>query len=120
MKNVTLGTLLVNLILISIQQSYAQAVDTLSKQEIADAITDNARKSLFPNKLVFNTKDGRTQEGLVTYTFDQKVHQDMAKVYLRYQPDYACFVAVDVETGAILNLTSFVKSGEEWLSLIHI
>ena len=118
MKNVTLGTLLVNLILISIQQSYAQAVDTLSKQEIADAITDNARKSLFPNKLVFNTKDGRTQEGLVTYTFDQKVHQDMAKVYLRYQPDYACFVAVDVETGAILNLTSFVKSGEEWDNLV--
>ena len=36
----------------------------------------------------------------------------------RYQPDYACFVALDAETGAILNLTSFVKSDEEWDNLV--
>jgi cell division protein FtsI/penicillin-binding protein 2 len=42
----------------------------------------------------------------------------MASVYLKYQPDYACFVAIDVETGAILNLTSFVKSGEQWDNLV--
>lgn len=100
------------------QPTYAQSIGALTKEEVADAITDNARQNLFPNKLVFNSKDGRSQEGYVSYTFDKNVHQDMAKVYLQYQPDYACFVAIDVETGAILNLTSFVKSGEDWDNLV--
>ncbi|MDB4512230.1 penicillin-binding transpeptidase domain-containing protein [Arenicella sp.] len=100
------------------QQSFAQAENVLTKAKIAEAVTDNARKNLFPNKLMFETSDGDSVEGYVRYTFDQKVHQDMAKVYLQYQPDYACFVAIDVETGAILNLTSFVKSGEEWDNLV--
>ncbi len=54
----------------------------------------------------------------VRYTFSSSLHQDMANVYLKYQPDYACFVALDVETGAILNLTSFVKSDEQWENLV--
>lgn len=111
-------TLVFCLLLMSVQQASAQAINSLTKTEVADAITDNARKNLFPNILEFSKQDGRTQDGYVTYTFDKAVHEDMAKVYLQYQPDYACFVAIDVETGAILNLTSFVKSGEDWENLV--
>jgi len=96
----------------------AQESNRLSKQEIAKAITDGAVKSEFPNKLLFESRNGDQQVGHVQYTFDQNFHADMAKVYLQYKPDYAGFVAIDVETGAILNLTSFVKSGEDWDNLV--
>jgi cell division protein FtsI/penicillin-binding protein 2 len=92
--------------------------DTISKQSVADALTDSAKQSQFPNVLEFDTSAGKKKSGIVEYTFDPKVHNDMASVYLKYQPDYACFVAIDVETGAILNLTSFVKSGEQWDNLV--
>jgi len=77
-----------------------------------------AKKNRFPNKLEFTSEGGDTKNGIVEYTFDPAVHADMADVYLRYQPDYACFVALDVETGAILNLSSFIKSDEQWDNLV--
>jgi len=90
----------------------------LSKESVATEVTKHARKSRFPNKLTFRDKNGEKLKGIVEYTFDTKVHSDMAKVYLKYQPDYACFVALDVETGAILNLTSFIKSDEKYDNLV--
>lgn len=92
--------------------------NSISKQAVADAVTEQAKQSQFPNVLEFNTLTGQKKNGIVEYTFDPKVHNDMAGVYLKYQPDYACFVALDVETGAILNLTSFVKSDEQWDNLV--
>ncbi len=91
---------------------------TLSKEHVADAVTAQAIRNRFPNKMNFTAANGSRVTGYVDYTFDPKVHQDLAKVYLRYQPDYACFVALDVETGAILNLTSFVKADEKWDNLV--
>lgn len=98
--------------------SYA-AEPLISAQEIAASLTEHARQNRFPGKLDFTSADhGETVTGLVRYTFDQKVHESMAKVYLKYQPDYACFVAMDVDSGAILNLTSFIKSDENWENLV--
>jgi len=86
----------------------------LHKKDIAAVITSNAKENRFPNTLsIANVDNAR-----VRYTFSSSLHQDMANVYLKYQPDYACFVALDVETGAILNLTSFVKSDEQWENLV--
>lgn len=102
---------------ISLQASPANAKQ-LSKETVADAVTKHARKSRFPNKLEFVDQSGKAQAGVVEYTFDNKVHSDMANVYLKYQPDYACFVAIDVETGAILNLTSFIKADEQYDNLV--
>lgn len=98
--------------------SASALAESISKQSIADALTESAKQSQFPNVLEFDTSTGQKKSGIVEYTFDPKVHNDMASVYLKYQPDYACFVAIDVETGAILNLTSFVKSGEQWDNLV--
>jgi len=94
------------------------AAPLLSTQSVADAVTEQARKNRFPNKLEFKSQSGDHTNGIVEYTFDPAVHADMADVYLRYQPDYACFVALDVETGAILNLSSFIKSDEQWDNLV--
>jgi len=94
------------------------AASSLSTQTVAEAVTEHAKKNRFPNKLEFKSEGGGTTNGIVEYTFDPAVHADMADVYLRYQPDYACFVALDVETGAILNLSSFIKSDEQWDNLV--
>ncbi len=97
----------------------ASATSTeLSKEQVADAVTVHAVNSRFPNKMQFGDDDTGSVEGYIDYTFDPRVHKDLADVYLRYQPDYACFVALDVETGAILNLTSFVKGDEDWDNLV--
>lgn len=90
----------------------------LTASQVAAAVTQHARKNRFPNKLDFVGEQGATQTGYIRYTFDDKVHDDMAAVYLKYQPDYACFVALDVETGAIINLTSFIKNDEQWDNLV--
>jgi cell division protein FtsI/penicillin-binding protein 2 len=94
------------------------AMEEISMSGVAEVITEHAKLSRFPNKLVFKDGSGLDRPGVVEYTFDENVHQDMAGVYLKYQPDYACFVALDVETGAILNLTSFIKSDEQWDNLV--
>lgn len=91
----------------------------LSKESVAESVTSHAIKSRFPNKLSFSASNGLSVDGFVDYTFDPDVHNNLAKVYLKYQPDYACFVALDVETGAILNLTSFIKAEHEsWDNLV--
>jgi len=99
-------------------QPAIQQSSQLSKQAVADVITAHAKQNRFPNTLAFEGSEGRQTQGLVEYTFDESVHKDMSDVYLKYQPDYACFVALDVETGAILNITSFIKSDEHWENLV--
>jgi len=100
--------------------NFDQPADSqLSAADIALMITSHARQNRFPTKLQFShSGTGQSDIGYVRYTFDPKIHDDMAAVYLKYQPDYACFVAMDVDTGAILNLTSFIKSDEEWENLV--
>ena len=91
---------------------------SLTKGDIADVLTTHALSNRFPNKLKFGSDAQAKKTGYIEYTFDPKVHQDMANVYMKYQPDYACFVAIDVETGAILNLTSFIKQEEALDNLV--
>ena len=117
MNNILLKITIVTALLVaSSKAAFAQA--KIEQQAIADVITEHARANRFPNKLVFKDSRGAERQGLVEYTFDPDVHSSMANVYLQYQPDYACFVAMDVETGAILNLTSFIKSDEQWDNLV--
>jgi len=104
---------------VSVSFTSVSAQVLLDTQDIANSLSEYARHNRFPNTLKFTHGDASEPiEGRVHYTFDQSVHQKMAKVYLQYQPDYACFVAIDVDTGAILNLTSFIKSDEQWDNLV--
>ena len=113
-----ISVLVVSLCLVDAIAFNLARANTLDQQQVAEAVTPHALKNRFPNKLVFEANDGEQKVGYVNYTFDRSVHENLAKVYLQYQPDYACFVALDAETGAILNLTSFVKSDEEWDNLV--
>ena len=97
----------------SIRSAKAEMAHTLTKSDIADALTSHALENRFPAKLEFNLGSDNKTSGYVEYTFDPLIHNEMADVYLRYKPDYACFVAIDVETGAILNVTSFVKQEDD-------
>ncbi|MGK0374257.1 MAG: cell division protein FtsI/penicillin-binding protein 2 [Arenicella sp.] len=115
---VAIVTLLLTSPATAIEQQPSQRQGQLSKQAVADVITSHAKQNRFPNTLAFKDLEGAETQGLIEYTFDEAVHNDMADVYLKYQPDYACFVALDVETGAILNLTSFIKSDEQWENLV--
>ena len=97
------------------ETSLAQSV---TKESVARAISPHAKNNRFPGRLPVQGDQGQVYNGIVNYTFDARLHQDMAKVYLKYQPDYACFVAIDVDTGAIINLTSFVKEDEPLENLV--
>ncbi|NND80827.1 MAG: hypothetical protein HKN50_00210 [Gammaproteobacteria bacterium] len=90
----------------------------LTSAEVAAALTSHARQNRFPGRLMFQPAGKEPVSGRVNYTFDENVHSALAEVYLQYQPDYACFVALDVETGAILNLSSFIKADEDWENLV--
>lgn len=121
MLQAALLTLLVIVGFISAQNSRAdsQQAQILSQKSLANSLTAHARKNRFPSQLTFvSNRSGEPVVGNMNYTFDENVHSKMAEVYLKYQPDYACFVAMDVETGAILNLTSFIKSDEPLDNLV--
>lgn len=87
----------------------------LSRQNVADILTPLALKNQFPRRVEVGANAGALH---FDYTFDQELHREMADVYLRYQPDYACFVAMDARTGEILNLTSFLKENEDIDNLV--
>jgi cell division protein FtsI/penicillin-binding protein 2 len=95
----------------------ALAQTLVSQEQIATVISDYAERNRFPKQL--NIKQGDTSiQGDIHYTFDPKIHHDLADVYLRYQPDYAAFVAMDPNTGAILNISSFIKQDEPLSNLV--
>ncbi len=110
---------LILLLTLTLLGTSSVGANVLSPANIAESLSKHARENRFPSQLDFSAdgKDGKIR-GLVRYTFDPKAHDEMAEVYLRYQPDYACFVALDVDTGAILNLTSFIKANEDWDNLV--
>jgi peptidoglycan glycosyltransferase len=96
-------------LIISVVFSTSLFAAELSRQNVADILTPYALNNKFPTKLSAGDVHGEVQ---FDYTFDQDLHRKMADVYLRYQPDYACFVAMDAKTGEIINLTSFLKERE--------
>jgi len=109
-------------LLLSALASYAVAFNALAapqvpKQVIADAISEHANNNRFPKHLNFS-RGQDTFRGEVHYTFDERIHQSLSDVYLKYQPDYAAFVAIDPNTGAILNISSFIKQDEPLNNLV--
>ncbi len=87
----------------------------LSRQDVADILTPYALNNQFPTTLNAGPVHGPVH---FSYTFDKGLHGKMAKVYLQYQPDYACFIAMDAQTGEIINLTSFLKEREPIENLV--
>lgn len=121
LPRLTLNTAVAACLSIIMLSSSMQTVvaQEITAEDIAPVLTEHARNNRFPSLLKINPKSSeQTITGQVQYTFQPEFHQDMADVYLKYQPDYACFVAIDVDTGAIINLTSFIKDDEQWDNLV--
>lgn len=96
--------------------SFAMASETplfLQKNDVSAALSPYAYNNEFPSHIKFK----ESKWGRINYTFDQGIHQFLSNLYQRHKPDYACFVVIDPETGAILNLSSFIKEPEEWPNL---
>lgn len=77
-------------------------------KQVRSALQPHASSNSFPDLLFF---DG-FGHARVDYTLDMDLHEEIARIYKRYSPDYAAFVAVDPETGAILTLTSYIKADD--------
>ena len=85
----------------------------LNQNDVARALSPFAYNNEFPSHIKFN----QSKWGSIDYTFDQGIHEFLSKLYQKHKPDYACFVVMDPETGAILSLSSFIKEAEEWPNL---
>ena len=60
----------------------------------------------------------RQQPARIRYSLDPALQQAMHKLYAHYRPDYAAFVALDAESGEILCMVDYVRSGEALGNLV--
>lgn len=69
----------------------------------------SAKEASEPLKLPLSAEDSVN----IQLTIDSDLQEHMEKLFLRYKPDYAAFVAIDASTGKVLALTDFSKTGHE-------
>ena len=85
------------------------AEDRFTIEQVSNALHAPSLEGKFPEYLKFD-QFGYAE---VDYTLDAGLHDEIAKIYRRYSPDYASFVAIDPDTGAILSLSSYMRE-EDW------
>ena len=85
----------------------------LTQNDISFSLSPFAYNNEFPSHIKFK----QSQWGSINYTFDHDLHDFLGRLYKKHKPDYACFVAMDAETGALLSVSSFIKEQEEWPNL---
>ncbi len=85
------------------------AIFGIDQSLISSVLTDHLRRNEYPETLSLS---GRRQvyEARVTYTLDSEVQERIEKLYRRYRPDYAAFVAMEPTTGEIIALASWAKN----------
>jgi len=81
----------------------------VTKEIIADALTEVAINSEFPEEIDWNHHHkGKVQ---IRYAIEPKLQKTMKGLFQSYGPDYGAFVALDARTGRVLSLVSFSRSG---------
>jgi len=85
------------------------ATDHFTIDQVSNALQEHSLKGNFPQYLKFD-RFGYAEVG---YTLDAGLHDEIKKIYRRYSPDYASFVAIDPDTGAILSLSSYMRE-DDW------
>jgi cell division protein FtsI/penicillin-binding protein 2 len=93
-----------------------EPVTLVDRQDISRSLGPVAHKNEFPDHLEIVAGEISLRVR-VDYTLDQGLHDMLAAIYKRYRPDYACFVAMDPDTGAVLTLTSYMRANEDWGNL---
>ncbi|MDH3636945.1 MAG: penicillin-binding transpeptidase domain-containing protein [Gammaproteobacteria bacterium] len=80
----------------------------LNRHDVARLLSDHVSRNEFPERIMVPLPHGEV-ETQVTYTLEPHLQDVIERVYQRYKPDYAAFVALDAETGRILSLASYEK-----------
>ncbi len=75
---------------------------------IADLLSARARKNEFPTQLQLSFEDGKRDID-VHYSFMPHMQQALQDLYQHYRPDYATFVAMDVDSGAVVAMMNYIK-----------
>lgn len=83
----------------------------VDRQVIADSIGNAVVHNIFPLQTTLTTQE-RSFNAKLRYGFNPTVQQAAEKVFNRYRPDYGAFAAVNPDTGQVLSLVSFTRSGE--------
>jgi len=103
-------------------QAFAERRQTLTRDNVAQVISDSATFYRFPSELdlpseitnlISLTGDqrpaGEKIHAVVQYAFDSKLQSDMEDLLRSYGPDYGAFVAIDASTGRILSMISYSR-----------
>lgn len=97
-------------LLFSASFNTASATDSFTLEQVSGALREHSLVGEFPRYLEFD----RFGYAEVDYTLDVGLHKKIAQIYRRYSPDYASFVAIDPDTGALLSLSSYMRDESDW------
>ncbi len=80
----------------------------IEKHHLAHSISEEVRANEFPSFVKIAT-DRYNFDAIVHYNIEPELNRYIDELILKYQPDYAAFVAMQPHTGRILAMSSFVK-----------
>ncbi|OFZ20196.1 MAG: hypothetical protein A2X94_09860 [Bdellovibrionales bacterium GWB1_55_8] len=79
----------------------------LTKENVAKVIADSAVLYDFPTEVELPLGKRKKINGIIQYSFDPQLQEDMERLFHAYKPDYGAFVAMDAHTGRILSMVSY-------------
>jgi len=106
---VYLATLPIELAAVRFSRSDLFGID---RGHIAESLAPHARQNRYPDKLQL-VNEKRAYSVGVQYTFNEQLQRELTQLYQRYRPDYAAFVAIDADMGAVLAMLSYTKDGRD-------
>lgn len=80
----------------------------IDQSVIAETLTQYASRNEYPVQLRL-AGDKREYQATFQYTFDKNIQSVLEKLYQRYRPDFAAFVAIEPKTGDVIALSSWEK-----------
>lgn len=83
--------------------------DIITKAELAAMLAKSATFYQFPTEVPIPGQEGAA--GVLQYSFDPQLQEEMEQLFASYRPDYGAFVAMDAETGRVISLISFSAKG---------
>jgi len=84
----------------------------IDSELIAGALTRYAQRNEFPTRLDIQTQNKHHAVD-VHYSFVPRMQTALRDLYQHYRPDYGTFVAMDVNTGAVVAMLSYTKDGTD-------
>ncbi len=102
-----------------LQTDGPEATPLMSVDEVAEIIEPQVQNGQFTDEIeIPDAKEPEHKESLsVEYTIQNDIQSEIQKLFKRYRPDYGAFVAIDADTGEVLNLVSYSAKENEFGNL---